>query len=173
MKRPIRPEEQKLWSMIAATVHPMPGRKSTAPLPPPQQGRVQDPAARLPISEIPPPVRPAHSWLGPEGIEPRRKHRIARERDPIGARIDLHGYDQDRARPALDAFVRRAWDEGYRAVLVVTGKGARGEGVLRRRTPEWLADPALKDIVAGISEAHRRHGGEGALYVALKRKTRS
>ena len=110
--------------MIAATVHPMPGRKITGPLPPPQQGRVPDPAARLPISEIPPPVRPAHSWLGPEGIEPRRKHRIARERDPIGARIDLHGYDQDRARPALDAFVRRAWDEGYRAVLVVTGKGA-------------------------------------------------
>ena len=66
--------------MIAATVHPMPGRKITGPLPPPQQGRVPDPAARLPISEIPPPVRPAHSWLGPEGIEPRRKHRIARER---------------------------------------------------------------------------------------------
>jgi DNA-nicking Smr family endonuclease len=42
--------------------------------------------------------------------------------------------------------------------------------VLRRRTPEWLADPALRGVVAGVSEAHRRHGGEGALYVALKRK---
>jgi DNA-nicking Smr family endonuclease len=35
--------------------------------------------------------------------------------------------------------------------------------------PEWLAEPPLRQIVAGLSEAHRRHGGEGALYVALKR----
>jgi DNA-nicking Smr family endonuclease len=109
----------------------------------------------------------------PEDIEPRRKHRIARERDPIGARIDLHGMTQDRARAALQGFVRRSWEEGYRAVLVITGKGSRGDGVLRRQTPEWLAEPALREVVAGISEAHRRHGGEGALYVALKRKTRT
>jgi len=72
----------------------------------------------------------------------------------------------------LEGFLRRAWDEGYRAVLVITGKGVQGDGVLRRRTPEWLAAPQLAHIVAGISEAHRRHGGEGALYVALKRKPR-
>jgi DNA-nicking Smr family endonuclease len=41
---------------------------------------------------------------------------------------------------------------------------------LRRRTPEWLASPGLRTVVAGVSEAHRRHGGEGALYVALKKK---
>ncbi|MGF2493628.1 Smr/MutS family protein [Ralstonia pseudosolanacearum] len=52
----------------------------------------------------------------------------------------------------------------------MTGKGSRGEGVLRRYAPEWLAAPALRGVVAGVSEAHRRHGGEGALYVALKRK---
>ena len=40
-------------------------------------------------------------------------------------------------------------------------------------TPEWLADPRLRDVVAGISEAQRRHGGEGALYVALKRHPRA
>jgi DNA-nicking Smr family endonuclease len=73
----------------------------------------------------------------------------------------------------LEGFLRRAWDEGYRAVLVITGKGVQGDGVLRRRTPEWLAAAQLAHIVAGISEAHRRHGGEGALYVALKRKPRA
>lgn len=108
-----------------------------------------------------------------KAIEPRRKHRIAREREEIGARIDLHGMDQDRARAALEVFLRRAWDEGYRAVLVITGKGIYGDGILRRRTPEWLAAPRLSPIVAGISEAHRRHGGEGALYVALKRRPRA
>jgi DNA-nicking Smr family endonuclease len=55
-------------------------------------------------------------------------------------------------------------------VLVITGKGIRGDGVLRRLTPEWLAAPHLRAVVAGISEAHRRHGGEGALYIALKRR---
>jgi DNA-nicking Smr family endonuclease len=72
----------------------------------------------------------------------------------------------------LERFIRQSWNEGYRAVLVITGKGLLGDGVLRRLTPEWLAAPRLRDIVAGISESHRRHGGEGALYVALKRKTR-
>jgi len=103
-------------------------------------------------------------------IEPRRKQRLSRERDPILARLDLHGLDQDRARSILVAFLLRAQDEGSRAVLVITGKGYLGDGILRRRTPEWLASPSLRTVVAGVSEAHRRHGGEGALYVALKKK---
>ena len=54
-------------------------------------------------------------------------------------------------------------------MLVITGKGVGGDGVLKRRVPDWLAEPPLRDHIAGVSEAHRRHGGEGALYVALKR----
>ncbi len=70
----------------------------------------------------------------------------------------------------LAAFLRRAWGDGHRAALVVTGKGKLGVGVLKARTPEWLAGPALRDIVAGVSPADKRHGGDGALYVALKRR---
>ena len=182
MRRPVRPDEHRLWSMVAATVHPLPGR---APPPPPRTpeappapkvgpkgGKVADPAARLPPALVRPAPKPP-ARLDVEAIEPRRKHRIVRERDEIGARIDLHGLDQDRARRALEAFILRSWDDGWRAVLVITGKGTLGDGVLRRRAPEWLAGPALRGAVAGISEAHRRHGGEGALYVALKRKPRA
>ena len=79
---------------------------------------------------------------------------------------------QDRARTALDAFVVRAWTDGWRAVLVITGKGVQGDGILRKAVPGWLGAPELSHIVAGISEAARHHGGEGALYVALKRKPR-
>jgi DNA-nicking Smr family endonuclease len=53
---------------------------------------------------------------------------------------------------------------------VITGKGVQGDGVLRRRVPEWLAAPHLSHMIAGVAEAHRRHGGAGALYVALKKK---
>ena len=144
----------------------------------PLAGRPDSPKASGvgPTPDLPtrPGLRPVHPPQDGEGkgIEPRRKHRIAKERDAIWGRIDLHGMDQDRARSALEGFLRRAWDDGGRAVLVITGKGLSGDGVLRRRTPEWLAAPGLSHIVAGISEAHRRHGGEGALYVALKRKPR-
>jgi DNA-nicking Smr family endonuclease len=175
VKRPLKPEELRLWGLVASTVHPLPGR--AAPKPPPTAPAAPEPplaaAAKLtPGSKAPAQsaAKPPPRRAGAEPIEPGRLTRISRGRDPIGGRIDLHGLDQDRARAALEAFLLRAWDEGYRSVLVITGKGTLGDGVLRRRAPEWLADPRLAGVVAGIAEAHRRHGGEGALYVALKRK---
>jgi len=116
--------------------------------------------------------KPPQPYVVPETIEPRRKRRIVRGRDEIAGRLDLHGLDQEQARQALHNFLLRAHDDGARAVLVITGKGRMGDGVLRRRAPEWLADPALRSIVAGLSQADRHHGGEGAFYIALKRKTR-
>ena len=169
MKRPLKPEEARLWGVVAGTVHPLPGRAT------PQVEADGEPSPAIPRLRVSPVAAPRadppRAELG--GIEPNRHHRIARERDPIGARLDLHGLTQDRARAALERFLFRAWDDGYRAVLVITGKGFTGDGVLRRAAPEWLAAPHLGHIVAGISEAHRRHGGEGALYVALKRKPRT
>lgn len=106
----------------------------------------------------------------PAAVDGALHRRITRGRDAIAARIDLHGMTQDVARAALTTFVRRAVDDGWRAILVITGKGVGGDGVLKRRVPDWLGEPPLRDHVAGVSEAHRRHGGEGALYVALKRK---
>lgn len=183
MKRPLRPEELRLWSAVAATVHPLAGRAikpqaEAAPPVRPAGEAAPSPAApaRFEISPFvvgqhaAPSRKAAAAGGGLYDIEPGRKRRISRERDPLEARIDLHGMTQDHARAALSVFLRHARDEGHRAVLVITGKGFSGDGVLRRRAPEWLADPLLRDVVAGVSEAHRRHGGEGALYVALKRK---
>lgn len=174
MKRPLRREEAHLWAAVVSTVRPIPGR--AAPKPPPPAQAPAPPPAKPPgraggltstTRQAPPPPR-----CEPEIIEPGRKRRIARGRDPIERRIDLHGLDRDRARAALLEFLERAQGEGLRAVLVITGKGFGGEGVLRRRAPEWLADPRLREVVAGVSPAERRHGGEGALYVALKRRQR-
>jgi len=166
MKRPLKPEELQIWSMVAATVHPLQGR-DTPKKPMPQ---TLDAAARIEPKRAGEAKQRLREAL--EGIEPNRRHRIAKEREEIGARIDLHGLTQDRARAALEAFLARAFDEGWRAVLVITGKGVQGDGVLKKRVPDWLGAPHLAHIVAGISEAHKRHGGEGALYVALKRKAR-
>jgi len=170
MKRPTSPDDLRLWSMVTSTIHPLRGqgaRRTKSPEPPPVSDPLE-PAARIPVPS-PATVKPVVK--GPlDPIEPRRHRRIARERDPITAHIDLHGLTQDRARALLESFVLQSWREGSRAVLVITGKGLRGDGILRRMTPEWLASPRLREAVAGVSEAHRQHGGEGALYVALKRR---
>nr|WP_303649636.1 Smr/MutS family protein [Asticcacaulis machinosus] len=108
----------------------------------------------------------------PDPIEPKRKRRITRERDPIEARLDLHGLNQIAAEARLKAFVQQAYANDYRAILVITGKGMAENGILKRNAPEWLADPAMSYMVAGISQAHTRHGGSGALYVALKKRQR-
>lgn len=170
MKRPLRPEERQVWGLVAATVHPLPGKATSAIETASAETAKADVAARIaPPKAVAKPGKPRSDL---DSIEPNRRHRIAKARDPIGARLDLHGLDQDRARGVLERFLARAWDEGYRAVLVITGKGVQGDGILKRRTPEWLAAPHLAHMVAGISDAARHHGGEGALYVALKRKSR-
>jgi DNA-nicking Smr family endonuclease len=173
MKRPLRPEETRLWAVVAATVRPSPGRvlpRLPAPEPEPASKPPRITTAALTPAPRPKPAPPPR--YTPEVIEPGRKRRIARGRDEIAGRLDLHGYDQDAARVRLRHFLLDAQDRGARAVLVITGKGFSGQGVLRRRTPEWLADPAFRSVVAGLSPAEGRHGGEGAYYVALKRKTR-
>jgi DNA-nicking Smr family endonuclease len=185
-KPPPGPEDDKrLWRLVASTVVP---RAPVKPEKMRSKARIRpslkadtavsaDPPTRLasiaPLRLHPEDLKaPAPKPLkGPAGhIEPNRKLRIVKERDPIGARLDMHGLDQDQARATLEAFIRRSFGQGHRAVLVITGKGKVGQGVLKVRTPEWLADPSLREMVAGVSAADRRHGGEGALYVALKRR---
>lgn len=168
MPRKLKAEEAHLWGHVTATVRPLPGRAAPKVKPPPMEGAPAHlPLPKTPAAAKPKPPRP------PEAIEPGRHKRIVRGHEPLEARIDLHGMTHDRARAALESYLLRVWDEGCREVLVITGKGTQGDGVLRRFTPEWLAAPPLRAIVAGVSQAHRRHGGEGALYVALKRKTRA
>jgi DNA-nicking Smr family endonuclease len=82
---------------------------------------------------------------------------------------------QREAHDALLRFLRSAQDRGVTLVLVITGKGKAGaespgeRGVLKRQVPQWLRLPAVRDLVVGFEPAHITHGGEGALYVRLRR----
>ena len=182
-------EDLKLWALVTATVKPrqLPSAV-TAKAPAMETVRIADMppmTAEKPVAPQLTPfrlgqaVRPqsgyrlVHGGEGdaPDPIEPRRKRRISRERDAIEARLDLHGLNSIAAEARLKAFVQQAYANDYRAILVITGKGIADTGVLKRYAPEWLSDPTLTHIVAGVSQAHARHGGSGALYVALKRRT--
>lgn len=104
-------------------------------------------------------------------IDSRTLDRLKRGRLRPEARIDLHGMTQDQAHRALVRFLDRARAEGWRCVLVVTGKGrvSEGGGVLRSQTPNWLNAPAIRPQVLAFAAAQPRDGGLGALYVLLRR----
>lgn len=175
-RRALTREDRRLWGRVERTLdktraRPAEPEPPTDPEPrtPPRFVRPDRP----PAQPAPPPTAPARpaAHAAPHDLEPRRHRRLARERDPIEARIDLHGHGRFQAQDALTAFLMNAHASGYRSVLVVTGKGARsgGVGVIRSSVMDWVAQPPLRAIVAGIASAHRRHGGEGAFYVTLRR----
>lgn len=143
-----------------------------------QSLRSSPPADRPPASREPPPLAE---------FDRRQARRIATGRTAIDARIDLHGMRAAEARAALRSFIFSCYARGQRNLLVITGKGddverrdlpfelfeRSGRGVLKRSVPGWLAEPELRSIVISYTQAHPRHGGEGALYVQLRsRRTR-
>jgi DNA-nicking Smr family endonuclease len=176
-RRQLSDEERALWKNIARSVKPLRKLMETVeplsePLPksPPPKPRTKSagPAPHVVASPKSPPLAP---------LDRRLKQRVARGREPIEARLDLHGMTQAQAHTALLRFLRRAHADGVRTVLVVTGKGLRNQdhsqdherGVLRRQVPMWLALPEFRLLVVGFDAAHVGHGGQGALYVRLRR----
>ena len=170
MRAPPDIEDLRLWAVVAATVRPLRLDRPSPPAPTVEPPSAAQPSPRRQVEKTRPPHPKAKGSAPPADVEANLRHRLARGREALAARIDLHGLTQDAARVALTRFVERSVAEGWRAVLVITGKGVGGDGVLRRRVPEWLAAFPIRSHVSGVSEAHRRHGGEGALYVALKRR---
>lgn len=167
-----------LWHSLAATARPLKGRKA-APVSAPAA-----PAQRPATAEIPPPPPKTgiakRKRAGPPPIDRRTADRLKRGIIPIDARLDLHGLTEAAAFDALGGFVRRSAAADRRHALVITGKGrdepdlpgpipARRRGVLRQAVPRWLAEPPLSDLVLGVGPAGPGHGGDGALYVLLRR----
>ncbi|CUU14311.1 DNA-nicking Smr family endonuclease [Bradyrhizobium sp. JR7.2] len=176
-RRALSEEERALWDAVAKQVKPLrKHRVAKTHAPPRTEPSPAAPATRSAPSPRPiaaaPAVRmakPAMPPLAPLGKRERTK--LSRGRSEIEARLDLHGMTQIRAHRALTGFLHRAHDDGLTFVLVITGKGRSGgeSGVLRRQVPEWLSLPEFRAFVVGFEEAHIGHGGEGALYVRIRR----
>jgi len=127
-------------------------------------------AVKLPVA---PAALPDLTHSAQPGLDKATVKRMRRGKVSVSARIDLHGMTQAEAHPALDAFLEAAWYAGKREVLVITGKGTRADGsigVLREQVPRWLnAFPNRAKVVA-FQYASPKDGGEGALYVRLKKR---
>jgi DNA-nicking Smr family endonuclease len=173
-RRHLSEEERTLWESVARQVKPLRKKRRVGKI----AASMSEPAAATPVASprpIPPnsaprPSKPAVPPLAPLGR--RERSRLSKGRNQIDARLDLHGMTQTRAHRTLLGFLQRAHHDGLTFVLVITGKGVAGNterGVLRRQVPQWLALPEFRTLVVGFEEAHTGHGGEGALYVRIRR----
>jgi DNA-nicking Smr family endonuclease len=184
-KRTIAPADAALWDAVARTVEPLRPREpglspdvSLPPEPPRAPASAGPPAVARPIAAKPPKA-PQPPPLSP--LDRRLRGKLSRGGAAIDGRIDLHGLTQSVAHRRLVAFLRSAQADGAKVVLVITGKGKAGDpdagvaerGILKRMVPAWLAAPDLRPMVVGFESAGRAHGGEGALYVRIRRQRAS
>ncbi len=115
-----------------------------------------------------------------DGLDRKTAEKLRKGQMPINGRLDLHGMTQAQAYEALNVFIPASYGAGKRCVLVITGKGAgpdgrrdplsQGQGVLKRMVPEWLGESSLVSMILKTEKARPQHGGDGALYVLLRRR---
>jgi DNA-nicking Smr family endonuclease len=175
-KRPLSDDERVLWSTVTRSIAPLKGRKAAfaeelVAASAPEKPKPGDPAAA-----VLPPLLPVHRRatvpLPLQPLDRRTRQKLARGSTEIGGRIDLHGLTQADAHAALGRFLRGAQARDVKVVLVITGKGGaagEGRGVLKRQVPLWLEGVEFRSLVIGFDTAGTGHGGEGALYVRVRR----
>lgn len=160
--RPLKGEEKEVWKRVSRTVSPRrypKGKGSAKPLP-----TREDFSNMLRLA---PSFSPETKRV-PQTLDINNDKKTRRGRVDIDAKIDLHDMTQAEAQPALFRAVMRAAKHNKKCLLVVTGKGVRLDGVLRRNFPNWINDPSLRPHIATYAQAHIKHGGSGAWYVFLK-----
>jgi DNA-nicking Smr family endonuclease len=136
---------------------------------------------KAPAKTKPSAIAAAKAKLKAGGLDGGTQARLRRGALEPQARLDLHGHTQEAAHRALSSFLRGAQKRGCKLVLVITGKGARSasdapfdmsgdrRGALKGAVPRWLNEAPFAALIASIGSAHRRHGGDGALYIYLRK----
>ena len=174
-KRPLSDDERVLWRTVTRSIAPLKGRK---PIADEEMEAPAEPKSSKPVKRAPDvPVAAAPRPSAPPPLAPlgrRMKQRLSRGTAEIDGRIDLHGLTQAQAHAVLWRFLHQAQARDAKVVLVITGKGAgsdpHGErGVLKRQVPHWLESAELRPLVVGFENAGIGHGGQGALYVRVRR----
>ena len=181
---PLSGEDAELWSRVAAQAEPLPALrrerhvetrrvralKTEDPAQPPAR-KFADPKRvnpAKPTAKVPPRPVPKKLPMPDTRLDPKSRRRLARGAIAIDARIDLHGLTAARARVRLTGFLIAAAQVRNKWVLVITGKGRAGDGILRREVPLWFGQPPLDRLVIAYEPAAASHGGSGALYVHLR-----
>jgi len=164
--RAVKSEERALWRETMRGVKPLRPTASEVELP---EEVVAPPPARESksrrLSASTQSAPPARAKKNIAALDRRTAQRLKRGTLLIEATLDLHGMTQAEAHDALTRFIARAQKHGSRAALVITGKS----GVLHGAVPRWLEEGENRARILAVRRAHAPHGGEGALYLMLRR----
>lgn len=184
-QRALSEAEKDLWTHVTRDVTPSTDKNSSFMA---QMEQFRDsnetakkPSTRkrgpfVPPNTVQPPLPSGPAALAPgqtDMMDKRTARRLKRGQLGIDARLDLHGHVQATAHRALENFIQDSFHAGHRTVLVITGKGNRGTGqvgVLKEAVPKWLNQMPLRQWVTGFSYAAIKDGGDGALYIRIKRR---
>jgi DNA-nicking Smr family endonuclease len=194
--RRLSPEERAAWAAVARTVTPLRGRRITTrieagpPVPEPSSARNAGAEAITAdtflkaIKGRVPPLRPTHATKGAPAaptpaplLDGTWEKRIRTGRLEADASVDLHGLTLAGAHARLDRLLGDALRAGWCVLHVVTGKPrpaplageARKRGAIRAEIGDWLGHSPYARHIASVRQAHPRHGGDGALYIILRR----
>lgn len=183
--------EAALWARLAETVTPLPGKKlppaQTEPAPP---GKSADPAHHPHPAKPQPhpglpakgahkvPMPPPHRAPVGGSLDSHWERRFKSGRIDPDLTLDLHDHSLDAAYARIMAGLDQARSMGARVVLVIAGRERPVDpadrqtkrGAIRAKLLDWLAASHHADSIAAVRRAHRSHGGEGALYLVLKRR---
>ncbi|MEA1939029.1 MAG: Smr/MutS family protein [Pseudomonadota bacterium] len=178
MRRTLSRTERRLWRLAMRDVVPLSGEISDSDPDTARSAASAAPIARAPVlsTQLLPPPPPRPLVMGAEGHTPgldrRTDRRLRRGQLTVDVRIDLHGHGLDGAYSRLRAEIETGWRQGHRVLLVVTGRGRTqpGGGALRQAVPRWLAEPPLSAMVLAWHPARGRDGGDGALYILLRKR---
>ncbi|WP_412058965.1 Smr/MutS family protein [Bartonella sp. DGB2] len=164
-------DDQALWAALCRTITPLPRRRS--PLLPPAVAREECVPATFTKPYKYSAVQSAiiSSPLSLHLIDLPTQRKIAKGRISLEAKLDLHGLCQARAHQLLYDFIMRAYQQRFRHVLVITGRGKSygSAGVLREMVPHWLKSPLFLPLIGAYQDASSVHGGKGALYIRIRR----
>ena len=176
-------DARALWEDVAKTVKrqsssrislvdlPAERAKKTAPVKKPGRIAIQPHSAKNPEVEKSGYITGPANLAKPvyAGINRSSAKKMQQGKMPLEARLDLHGLSQLEARHRLQQFITAALQNRLRNILVITGKGRMGQGVLRTNVPQWLSEPPLSQHIIAFAPSRPQDGGAGALYVRLKR----
>ena len=176
------PGDLDLWREVTREIQPLSPKRQAPPATPqkPKATEAERPRCRpretkgaeasRPRQVVTKDAAPQLSHGTSSGLDKRQGERLRKGRLPIEARLDLHGLHLGPAQRRLERFLADAQGQGKRCVLVITGKGRGEGGALRREVPSWLNRPDVRAMVVSFTYAQPKDGGEGALYILLKRK---
>jgi DNA-nicking Smr family endonuclease len=187
--RGLSPDEAAAWARLAATVRPInPPRALLGEGDHPQDGGGATSNVSTTLAKKSPslPLHPRPAAGGPpprdklgedRGLDSTWDRKLARGTLAPDFTLDLHGHTLASAHRRLDDGLMQAKALGARVVLVITGKprpaeaADRGErrGAIRAKVLDWLAAGPHASSIASVRQAHRRHGGDGALYLVLRK----